>query len=71
MNWSSLKNFKCPKCLGDLERGETLHTCESCDFRIGTTRFDQIVNGMHNPKKNRFSDNEQEENQSDLNNLEL
>lgn len=70
MDWSNLKENKCPKCRADLIiRGffDGLYFCknEMCDFKISPTKFDQIVS---KPSKVRVRDTS-EENLSELNNL--
>lgn len=59
--------MKCPKCRGQLlnNGSEILHEASTCDFKIGMTKFIEIVNNLYKPKSRR----EEIDNLSELNNL--
>lgn len=66
MIWSRLKNFKCPKCNGQLS---ALLSCQNkkCDFTITKDRFDRLVADLYRPKGQRCATFEI--NQFELNNM--
>lgn len=71
MNWSSLKENKCPMCISDLKHNPSSaqHECTNCDFRIGAVKFDKIVGDLFKPKRRCATGDSIEKNLSDLNNL--
>lgn len=74
MIWKRLKENKCPRCVSYLMpssdrsgvyNGVTKCSSKTCDFAIGTDKFDDMINDMYRPKKERRYD----DNLSALNNL--
>jgi DNA-directed RNA polymerase subunit RPC12/RpoP len=46
MDWSNLKEHRCPKCGSPLKSEGMLsdkYLCIHCDFQIGSTKYDKIV----------------------------
>ncbi len=64
--------MKCPKCNSYLfeAAGSGMYQCESCDFRITKSKFDSLVNKMYASNRP-LSDDEAQENLSELNNMEM
>ena len=54
MKWNKLKDYKCPECISHLNKGTDgfNHVCSNldCKFEISTSRFNEIISGMHKPK---------------------
>ena len=76
MIWSRLKNMKCPECNNPLEKntkGKVLismdYRCVKCPFYISSERFDEMIESLYRPSRNRVPGTE--ENLSALNNLGL
>ena len=69
-DWKKLKEMKCPKCGCVLLTNDAKdwYRCCSCDFKIRSTRFDEIINGLYKPKS-QINNEEEEDNLSKLNNL--
>ena len=72
MIWSNLKENLCPKCSSHLEADGMLateHTCSNhnCSFRIGDSKFTQIVNSQYRPQQRTTFD--PDANLSELNNM--
>lgn len=73
MDWSKLKEGKCPKCgskLNPVGLLESEYTCAEpfCTFRISEARFNEIVGSMYKKKAPAY---DPDRNLSELNNLEL
>lgn len=68
MNWSNLKNNKCPKCSSSLKDIGQYFACtkSGCIFSINKPKFEKIVNDLYKPKPKRCNF---EDNLSQLNNL--
>ena len=68
MNWSNLREHKCPQCSKKFSSGALdLYIYCDCGFTISLERFDERVSSQisrDNPKKPVFIDNQEE-----LNNL--
>lgn len=66
MNWSNLREHKCPQCSTLLQMGAMdLYINCQCGFSIALTRYEEIMTNMTMEKKH-FK---LEDNQSELNNL--
>jgi hypothetical protein len=67
--WKNLLRYLCPLCDEPLEQVGDLQLCsnKSCEFRVGVGRFNWLVKGMQNPKKQEIDD--PDKNLRDLNNL--
>lgn len=48
MNWSKLKQNKCPKCEKELSfrPGRDIFTCLECGFQIRKEKFEEIVKNV-------------------------
>jgi len=69
MNWSNLKQMKCPKC-GKALKGFIDIKCQDqmkCKFTITSKRFDEVVASLYAPGRKCVTF---EENLSELNNLQ-
>lgn len=74
MDWSKLKENKCPKCGSPLQADGLLtsfYACKNdlCSFNISSRRFDEIIKNMCSPKPRRCITFEA--NMGDLNNFGL
>jgi len=50
MNWENLRQFRCPYCGYDLQKGKEDVSCTNCFFRIEPERFKSIAeNRRQNP----------------------
>lgn len=76
--WSRLKNNKCPKCSGMIEKARPkanahfVYVCEysktgDCDFSITQERFDSLLKDLYKPRS--YPNRSPEDNLSALNNL--
>lgn len=70
MNWSLLKEMKCPSCSMPLNnKAETIGYKCACGFYITYEKFRTIVNSLYNPTKIIESVDTQERNRNWLNEL--
>lgn len=77
MMWDRLKLMRCPKSNGELQYDEVfwIYKCQhpNCDFKINKERFDEVVENLYKPKRQRpqhfGSLLDEESNMSALNNL--
>lgn len=68
MNWTRLKNMKCPQCQGDLnEKLVAFYACaKGCGFNISKLKFEEIIVSLYRKQAgHRIS----EDNSEALNNL--
>lgn len=63
MNWNNLKDYKCPKCNGNLKEEKPYHICVECKFKIGDSRYAELLRDK--PKYIIYTE---ESNLSELNN---
>lgn len=59
-------------CISDLEEGPMGHKCTNCDFFIGKSKFNDLIEKMSKSKPRRCATGDEiEKNLSELNNLEV
>jgi ssDNA-binding Zn-finger/Zn-ribbon topoisomerase 1 len=68
MDWSNLKQNRCPACGSELKAGilDPFYNCSNvgiCEYKISEKRFDEIIGGMYKVKE------KVEDNSEELNNL--
>jgi hypothetical protein len=75
MNWSALKDMKCPKCgseLVDEQRGFRCSfgrgTSAQCTFFISKAKFDQVITSLYKPRERSTETMSADERLSELNN---
>lgn len=70
MVWRNLLKYKCPECFNDMQRHDTgPHRCTVCNFKIGSDKFESMVDSMRATRAKRYEANSEEDNLSKLNNL--
>lgn len=68
MLWPRLKSMKCPKCGGKISFVGEEYKCETGDFKISQTRFDEVVQSLYSGQRVKWME-DVDQNLLDLNNL--